>query len=257
MRSQLDLVGGPEFSGYRQNHRLTRTSKSLAGKLLTSAFAIAMGETSSRPPIHESLDVVDVETLYKNEWWKAVVKYQFEDSPDSSEVAMYLWHDEDGWTRKNKYTIKTREAWETDKEIITRFLSNDSSRGDDDLGEECPVSNYYSVAEAETVFKSDGWWKAVLKIGKKGNYETEEVMVYLWQKRDESWKRRQKYTIKRRNDWRDEADAVESLLGTETSTSSENESSDETDELPRPSNQFQRRSKELEAHLSKSVQKSN
>jgi len=224
---------------------------------MTRVFAITMEESSNRPPIHESLDVVDVETLYKNEWWKAVVKYQFEDSSDSSEVAMYLWHDEDGWTRKNKYVIKTREAWETDKEIISRFLSNNSSGVDEDLGEEYPVSDYYGVAEGETVFKSDGWWKAVLKIGEKGDYETEEVMVYLWQKRDESWKRRQKYTIKRRSDWKDETDAVESLLETETSRSSESESSDNTAKVLRPSDQFQRRSKELEVHLSKSVQESD
>lgn len=215
-----------------------------------------MDQLSNRPPVHESLDVVEVNTLYKNDWWKAVVKYQFEDSSDSSEVAIYLWHDEDGWTRKNKYVIKTQEAWETDKDIITRFLSKEQSGSNDELGEEYPVSDYYSVADAETVFKSNGWWKAVLKIVKKGDYETDEVMVYLWQKREGDWKRRQKYTIKRRSDWQDEADAIESLLEIEPTTSPENMSSDEVNELPRPSNQFQQRSEELEDHLSRSVQDS-
>ena len=86
---------------------------------------------------------------------------------------MYLWHDEDGWIRKSKYVIETREAWKIDKEIISRFLSNNSSGVDEDLGEEYPVSDYYGVAEGETVFESDGWWKAGLKIGEKGDYETE------------------------------------------------------------------------------------
>jgi len=213
-----------------------------------------MGQSSNRPPVHKSLNVVGIETLYKNEWWKAAVKYQFEGSPDSSEVAMYLWHDEGGWTRKNKYVIKTREAWEADKEMISRFLSIDSSHREDGFGDEYPVSDYYGVVDGDTVFKSDSWWKAVLKIGEKGDYETEEVMVYLWQKRDEGWKRRQKYTIKRESDWKDEVDAVETLLTTDTSSASENIPSEETEEFPRPSNQFQQRSKELEAHLSKSVQ---
>ena len=71
------------------------------------------------PPLHDSLSIVNSEDIYHNdEWWKSVVRYQLNQNDDYEEAAVYLWHDDDGWTRKNKYVIKTIDAWETDKAII-------------------------------------------------------------------------------------------------------------------------------------------
>ena len=165
---------------------------------------------STELPVHDSLYVVGSEDIYRNdEWWKSVVRYQFDPDDDHSEVAVYLWHNDDGWTRKNKYVIKTTDAWITDKAIIDQLFSTTAESQSDG---EFPTSDYYSLAAGETVFRSDGWWKAIVKIAQKGSYETEEVMVYLWQEVDGDWRRRQKYTIKSEESWQDEAEVIESVL---------------------------------------------
>jgi hypothetical protein len=51
-------------------------------------------------PTSESLHVIDSEDIYRNnDWWKAVVRYQFDANEEYDEVAVYLWHNDDGWTQ--------------------------------------------------------------------------------------------------------------------------------------------------------------
>jgi hypothetical protein len=145
-----------------------------------------------------------------DEWWKAVVRYRFDPDDDHEEVAVYLWHNDGEWTRKNKYVIKTLDAWQTDKTIIGHLFS---ATAPSSFEEDVPVSDYYEVDGGETVFRSDGWWKAILKIVQKGSYETEEVMVYLWQESEDDWCRRQKHTVRDEQSWHEEVEAIESLLG--------------------------------------------
>jgi hypothetical protein len=211
--------------------------------------------SGSRPPIHESLHVVNSEDIYQNEdWWKSAVRYRVNQDEEHDEVAVYMWHNDDGWTRKNKYVIKTPEAWEADKTIINQLFSDSSITAS---VEDFPVSDYYEIAAGETVFQSDGWWKAILKISKKGSYETEEVMVYLWQEVDGDWRRRQKFTIKSEERWRKEVDVIESIVDTtatrdtdhlENGASSTDDVS-EDDSYTQP-DEFKRLSRELEKHLS-------
>ncbi|QSG13740.1 hypothetical protein [Halapricum desulfuricans] len=216
---------------------------------------------SDRPPVHDALTVLDNKNFYRNEeWWKSVVRYQYEGS-DQSELAIYLWHKDDGeWTRKNKYVIKTPDAWATDKAIVNAIFSESLAESD----EEFPVSDYYSVGTGETVFKSDGWWKAIVLIDQKGSYETQEVMVYLWQETDDGWRRRQKYTIKDEDSWKEEAGVVESMLDMEASSTDRGSASKETTQgasgsqskspgtttsLPK-ADEFEQLSREIEDHLS-------
>lgn len=169
-----------------------------------------MTDQTSRPPVHESLSVVEHETIYKNgEWWKAVVRYQYDDSADDDEVAIYLWHDDDEWTRKNKYVIKTRDAWLTDSETVDDLLGESASAP---TTTDFPVSDYYELAGGETVFKTEDWWKAIVNVSQKGDWETNEMMIYVWQKSDDEWRRRQKYTIKSEAKWEEEAAVVKSVL---------------------------------------------
>lgn len=211
--------------------------------------------SGSRPPIHESLHVVNSEDIYQNEdWWKSVVRYRFDQDEEHDEVAVYMWHNDDGWTRKNKYVIKTPEAWEADKTIINQLFSDSSSTAS---AEDFPVSDYYETAAGETVFQSDGWWKAILKISKKGSYETEEVMIYLWQEVDGDWRRRQKFTIKSEERWREEVDVIESIVDTTTTRdtdylengASSTDDVSEDDSYTQP-DEFKQLSRELEKHLS-------
>lgn len=213
-------------------------------------------DPNSRPPVHESLNVIATEDIYRNaEWRKSVVRYQFDEDNDHSEVAVYLWHNDDGWKRKNKYVIKTPEAWYTDKTIVEGLFSGAiDSLPDVDL----PVSDYYTVGAGETVFRSDGWWKAILKIGQKGSYETEEVMIYLWQETDGEWRRRQKYTIKSEGRWFEEADVVESVLNVEGSESPASDPSPDSGSgagsgtSTSPPDEFEQLSREIDKHLSES-----
>lgn len=216
-----------------------------------------MTSSTDRPPVHESLNVVDSESVYRNEeWWKSVVKYQFEESSDNSEVAVYLWHHDDGWTRKNKYVVKTPEAWATDRETITRLLSDDTAVPDESLTADYPVNEYYGITAGETVFQSDGWWKAILNVGKKGDYETNEVMVYLWQKRDGDWRRRQKYTIKSIDDLEEEGNLIESMFERDVSSQSTSSDDEGDQRLPRPPKQPKQTSSALDVHLSDSLTRS-
>jgi len=216
--------------------------------------------SKSRLPTHESLHVVESEDIYQNEdWWKAVVRYKFDPDEEHDEVAIYMWHDDDGWTRKNKYVIKTPEAWETDKTIINQLFLDSSPAAS---AEDFPVSDYYELSAGETVFQSDGWWKAILKISKKGSYETEEVMVYLWQDVDGEWRRRQKFTIKSQERWQEEVDVIESIVDTATTPETEHTRDDDTSEDSTPEDdsytqpdEFKQLSRDLEKHLSEGTDK--
>lgn len=169
-----------------------------------------MTSASTTVPVHDSLTVVESNDIYRtDEWWKSVVRYYYRDNAGREQIAVYLWHENDGWTRKNKYVIKTPEAWETDTAVVERMFDR-SATGE--VGSEYPVSDYYTVGAGETVVKEDDWWKAVLNVVEKGSYETDEVMVYVWERADDTWKRRQKHTIKDRDSWADERETIESVL---------------------------------------------
>jgi hypothetical protein len=190
---------------------------------------------SEEYPVSEALRVVDGETIYRtDEWWKAFVSYQYEDSQDSDSVdrAVYLWHNDDGeWKRKQKYLVRSQDTWITDREYIEEFLSADS--GDPanyDFDESSlPVSDYLTVGDAATVFKTDDWWKAVVRIDGKGDWSTREIVVYVWQAKEGEWRRRQKYAIKSQSDWEEEAEIISKHLK-QGSTPEEPESSFDPDE---------------------------
>ncbi|WP_302079988.1 hypothetical protein [Salinibaculum rarum] len=193
-----------------------------------------MVSDTGRYPVSDALRVVDGETIYRtDDWWKALVSYQYEDRQDSDSVnrAVYLWHNDDGeWKRKQKYLVRSRDTWITDREYIEEFLSTDS--GDPasyDFDESSlPVSDYLTVGDAATVFKTEDWWKAVVRIDGKGDWTTREVVVYVWQASEGEWRRRQKYGIKSQSDWEEEAEIISKYLE-EQSTPEESESTFDPD----------------------------
>lgn len=71
-----------------------------------------------------------------------------------------------------------------------------------------PVHDNIDVLDGETLFKSDDWWKAVIiAVG----YKSPDVLVYLWRKDGQSWKRKQKYKVSS-EDWEEEKQAIERLV---------------------------------------------
>ena len=73
-----------------------------------------------RPPTHESLHVVDTKNIYRNEeWWKAVVRYKFDQSEEYDEIAVYLWHNDDGWTRKTNTSSNPLKRGRLTRQLLT------------------------------------------------------------------------------------------------------------------------------------------
>lgn len=72
-----------------------------------------------------------------------------------------------------------------------------------------PVSESVSVLEGKTLFKTDKWWAAVLLVQSFGR---KQIATYLWNKKGEEWKRRQKLVIRDRGQWLQIKEAVESFL---------------------------------------------
>lgn len=202
----------------------------------------------SEVPVHQSLHVIDVSDIYRTEeWWKAIVRYKFDDNTESNETAVYLWHNDDGWARKNKYVIKTGEAWKTDKTVINQLFSGEIDTTPEEL---IPVSDYYEVGAGMTIFQSDEWWKAIVKIVQKGSYETEEIMIYLWQQVDGDWRRRQKYTIKDEENWEEEMEAIEAILNTAGSNTEIESTSSDSRTTDGQIDEFEQLNREIDKHLS-------
>lgn len=74
---------------------------------------------------------------------------------------------------------------------------------------EFPVHDDIDVQDGETIFKSDEWWKAVVLYE---GYRGPEIAVYLWQRREDDWRRQQKYVVRSQEDWHDDKQAIEQFL---------------------------------------------
>ncbi|WP_211313501.1 hypothetical protein [Halarchaeum salinum] len=177
--------------------------------------------------MHDDVTVHAGKTIYQTDsWWKAAVLHSYGDS--DPEIGIYLWNYNEDWTRKNKYHVKTAEAWEADKVRIDQYLAES---GDQVASQDAfPVSDYYRLARGETVFKTDDWWKAIVAIDQKGSYDTYEVIIYLWQRVDDDWRRRQKYAVKNLDDWSGDQDAVDALLDADSDITRDGNDAVETSE---------------------------
>jgi hypothetical protein len=72
-----------------------------------------------------------------------------------------------------------------------------------------PVSEKLKVLQYETIFKSSKWWSAVALLESFGR---RQVALYLWARRGDKWKRKQKYVIHSRGEWIQIRDAVEKFI---------------------------------------------
>jgi len=77
------------------------------------------------------------------------------------------------------------------------------------MSEEYPVSEKLKVIKAKTLYKTEKWWSAVVLLESFGR---KQVAVYLWDKRNDQWKRRQKLVVKNEEEWQRIKGAIEELL---------------------------------------------
>ena len=65
--------------------------------------------------------------------------------------------------------------------------------------EKLPIGPPLKVLDYRTISKGFGWWSAVVLIE---SWNNRRLCLYLWQKSDNGWKRKQKYTIHSQERWK-------------------------------------------------------
>ncbi|RLC36739.1 hypothetical protein DRH29_03935 [candidate division Kazan bacterium] len=75
--------------------------------------------------------------------------------------------------------------------------------------EPLPISEKLKVLQAINLYKTEKWWSAVTLIE---SYGRKQIAIYLWTRKEDKWKRRQKLVIHNKGEWLQIKEAVESLL---------------------------------------------
>lgn len=74
--------------------------------------------------------------------------------------------------------------------------------------EKLPISEFYKVVECITIFKSQKWWEAVVIFE---SYGKRSIGLYLWQKKQDAWKRKHKFNVRNMDEWNKLKNAIEQL----------------------------------------------
>ena len=74
--------------------------------------------------------------------------------------------------------------------------------------ERLPLSEFYKVVDYATIFRSEKWWEAIVVIESFGR---RSIAMYLWQRRNDSWKRKHKFQIRNTDEWNKVKVAIEQL----------------------------------------------
>jgi hypothetical protein len=74
--------------------------------------------------------------------------------------------------------------------------------------EKLPISEIYKVIDYVTIFKSSKWWEAIVV---SEAYGKRSIGVYLWVKRNDVWKRKNKFSVRSMDEWNKLKAAVEQL----------------------------------------------
>jgi len=74
--------------------------------------------------------------------------------------------------------------------------------------EKLPISEFYKVVDSVTIFKNKNWWEAIVIFE---SYGKRSIGMYLWQKRQDVWKRKHKFNVRNLEEWNKLKNAVEQL----------------------------------------------
>ena len=78
-----------------------------------------------------------------------------------------------------------------------------------DKPEDYPVHEELDVVDGQTIYHNDDWWKAVVAYE---SWNGNEVAVYLWQKQDGQWRRKQKFKVDDQQEWTAVREAVNDMV---------------------------------------------
>jgi hypothetical protein len=76
------------------------------------------------------------------------------------------------------------------------------------VNDRLPTSEFYKVIDSVTIFKSEKWWEAVVVFE---SYGKRSIGVYLWQKKNDAWKRKHKFNERNLDEWNKLKGAIEQL----------------------------------------------
>jgi hypothetical protein len=74
--------------------------------------------------------------------------------------------------------------------------------------EKLPISEIYKVIDYVTIFKSSKWWEAIVVFEAYGK---RSIGVYLWVKKNDVWKRKNKFSVRNLDEWNKVKNAVDQL----------------------------------------------
>jgi hypothetical protein len=74
--------------------------------------------------------------------------------------------------------------------------------------EKLPISEIYKVIDYVTIFKSSKWWEAIVV---SEAYGRRSIGIYLWVKKNDVWKRKNKFSVRNLDEWNKVKDAVDQL----------------------------------------------
>jgi hypothetical protein len=87
-------------------------------------------------------------------------------------------------------------------------MSGRLERMSDKTEEKLPISEFYKVVDSVTIFKNKNWWEAIVVFE---SYGKRSIGMYLWQKREDIWKRKHKFNVRNLEEWNKLKNAVEQL----------------------------------------------
>jgi len=74
--------------------------------------------------------------------------------------------------------------------------------------EKLPISDFYKVVDYVTIFKNKKWWEAIVVFESAGK---RAIGMYMWQKREDNWKRKHKFNVRNLEEWNKLKAAIEQL----------------------------------------------
>jgi len=74
--------------------------------------------------------------------------------------------------------------------------------------EQLPLSSFYKLIDYVTIFRSEKWWEAIVVIESFGR---RSIAMYLWQKKNDQWKRKHKFQIRDLQEWERVKGAIDKL----------------------------------------------
>lgn len=75
--------------------------------------------------------------------------------------------------------------------------------------EKIPISEKLKVIRPLTIYKTEKWWLAVALVESFGR---KQIATYLWTKKEDQWKRKQKFVVHSNKEWLQIKEAIEKLL---------------------------------------------